>query len=108
MDSNLNNEYQQTNQYQPNQQPYGVYQPEVEEPVSLGDWIGSLLLFNFVPCVGLIMCIIWAFSKNTKKSKANFCKAYLIIMLIGLALSIIMGVAFGGAIAAGLAGIGEY
>lgn len=92
MDNNLNNPYQQpqyqpTNAYQP-QTP--SYQPELEEPVSLGDWIGSLLLFSFVPCVGLIICIVWAFSKNTKKSKANFCKAYLIVTLIGIVLSVIM------------------
>ncbi len=95
MDSNMNNgayqqpvnQFQQTNQYQPQM---AAYQPELEEPVSVGDWIGSLLLFSMVPCVGLIVCIVWAFSKDTKKSKANFCKAYLIIQLITIALVIIL------------------
>lgn len=113
MDNNFSNDYQQQNtqnaQYQaqtPQYQPYqqGGYQPQVEEPVSIGDWVGSLLLFNFVPCVGLILCIVWAFSKNTKKSKANFCKAYLIIMLISIALSVLIGVVFGGIIGAALSG----
>lgn len=88
MDNNFNNPYQQTNQYQPYQQPYTPYQPELEEPISMGDWLGSLALFGFVPCVGLIVCIVWAFSKNTKKSKSNFCKAYLIMMLINLVWSL--------------------
>lgn len=84
-------QYQQYQQYPQYQQPVQpAYQPELEEPVSMADWIGSLLLFNFVPCVGLIICIIWAFSKDTKKSKANFCKAYLIIYLIGLVIGIIV------------------
>lgn len=83
------------NGYNTGQQPYqpAPYQPELEEPVSLMDYLGSLLLFTFVPCVGLIVCIIWAFSKDTKKSKANFCKAYLIIQLITIALTIIMVIA---------------
>ena len=78
-------QYEPTTQYQPQPQ-VPVYQPELEEPVSLGDWVGTLLLINFVPCIGLIMCIVWAFSKDTKKSKANFCKAYLIIYLISIVL----------------------
>lgn len=81
------NPYQPTNQYQPQM---AGYQPELEEPVSIGDWVGSLLLFNLVPCVGLIMCIVWAFSKDTKKSKANFCKAYLIIALISILLVVLL------------------
>lgn len=116
MDNNMNNSaYQQpeqpTNQFQPTDQyqpQMNAYQPELEEPVSLGDWIGTLLLFNLVPCVGLIVCIVWAFSKDTKKSKANFCKAYLIIMLVSIVLSIIITVAFGGLIAAAVSSNGYY
>lgn len=80
-------QYQQTDAYTPvaNVAPY---QPVGEEPVSLGDWIGTLLLLNLVPCVGLIVCIVWAFGKDTKKSKKNFCRAYLIIYAITLVLVI--------------------
>ena len=99
------NQFQTTNQYQPQM---NTYQPELEEPVSIGDWVGSLLLFNLVPCVGLIVCIVWAFSKDTKKSKANFCKAYLIIMLISIVLSVVIGLIFGGMIAAALSSGGYY
>lgn len=99
------NPYQMTNQYQPQQTGY---QPQLEEPVSIGDWVGSLLLFNLVPCVGLILCIVWAFSKNTKKSKANFCKAYLIIMLATIVLTLIISLVFGGMIASMLNSIAYY
>lgn len=82
-----NAQYQQTAAYTPAPN-YAPYQPVGEEPVSLGDWIGTLLLFNLVPCVGLIICIVWAFSKDTKTSKKNFCRAYLIIYAVTLVLII--------------------
>ena len=81
-----NNMYQQTAAYTP--APNMAYHPAGEEPVSLGDWIGTLLLFNLVPCIGLIVCIVWAFSKDTKQSKKNFCRAYLIIYAISIVLVI--------------------
>ena len=110
MDSNFSNDYQQqstTEQAVPQvsqQTPQQGFRPQLEEPVSVGDWIGSLLLFSFVPCVGIILCIVWAFSKNIKKSKANFCKAYLIIMLISVVLSVLIAVVFGGLIGAAFSG----
>lgn len=107
--NNGNNTYEPTTQYQPQPQvQVNLYQPELEEPVSVGDWIGTLLLFSFVPCIGLILCIVWAFSKNTKKSKANFCKAYLIIMLISIVLSVIIGVIFGGMFATAMSSMSGY
>lgn len=74
-----NNYYQ--NLYAQNQYNQGnPYQPELEEPVSVLSWIGTILL-AIVPCVGLIVYIVWAFSAGTNKSKANYCKAQLILML---------------------------
>ncbi len=108
MDNNFNNSYQQSQpqqtQYQYQQgayQPVGQYypgpgtpQPQLEEPVSTGDWVGSMLLIGYVPIVGLVFCIIWAFSKKIKKSKSNFCKAYLIVTLIGLGISLVISLIF--------------
>lgn len=105
--ANTHNAYNQqpfsSNVYQ--QRPYAQgqnvyqpsYQPETEEPVSLLDWVGTILL-GAVPCVGLIMYIIWAFSNDTKKSKANYCKASLILMLSVVALYIIVVVIMMGAV----------
>lgn len=97
-------------QYPQYQQPYqpAPYQAEVEEPVSLLDWVGTLLLLNFVPCIGLIVCIVWAFSKDTKKSKANFCKAYLIFWLVGVIISIITMLFLWGTIAGIMSNMGGY
>lgn len=92
-----NVQYQQTAAYTPAQN-FAPYQPAGEEPVSLGDWIGTLLLFNLVPCVGLIVCIVWAFSKDTKTSKKNFCRAYLIIYAVTILLVVLLYALLFGAI----------
>ncbi|TCL58049.1 succinate dehydrogenase subunit C [Kineothrix alysoides] len=68
----------------------GGYQQELEEPMSVGEWLVSLLLAMFVPCVGIVLVFVWAFSKTEKKSKSNFFKAYLIIAGVVLAVYILI------------------
>ena len=86
-----------------NQPPYqgpGFAPTEMEEPVGVGEWVGVLVLATFVPCIGLILMLVWAFGNTEKKSKANFCKAFLIIWLIKLALSAILFIVWGASLAA--------
>lgn len=77
-------QYQQSYQ-QPYQQP--VYpqhqqkQEDVSETVSMKEWLLSFLILC-IPFANIIMPFIWAFSGNSKKSKSNYFKAYLIWMLI--------------------------
>lgn len=81
-----------------NGQPYqgpGYSSVEKEEPVGMGEWVGLLAIASFVPCIGLILVIVWAFSKTEKKSKSNFCKAYLVIALIRLALAMLLFIIYG-------------
>jgi hypothetical protein len=66
----------------------------VEEPVSFGDWMLTILLM-FIPCVNIIMMFVWAFGSSTKKSKSNFFKAALVWYLIVIVLTIVAVVAFG-------------
>ena len=54
-----------------------------------------------IPLVNLIMLFVWAFGSGTSESKANWAKASLIFMLIGIIISII----FGGAIIASIASL---
>lgn len=109
---NVNNAYgQPNNNYasgygQPfanyNQPPYqapGFTPTEMEEPVGVGEWTGLLALASFVPCIGLILVLVWAFGGTEKKSKSNFCKAYLIIVLIKIALYALLFIIWGAAIA---------
>lgn len=57
-------------------------------PVTIGDWIITTILLA-IPCVGIIMLFVWAFDKSTPLSKQNFCKATLIMALIGFTISIV-------------------
>lgn len=57
-------------------------------PVSLGDWMITMLILC-IPLVGIIMLFVWGFADGTHPSKRNFCRAYLIWMLIGLVIFIL-------------------
>lgn len=62
---------------------------ELEEPVSLGEWLIALFLM-WIPCVNIVLMFVWAFSHTEKKSKSNFFKASLIMTGVSIALSILM------------------
>ena len=72
-------------------------QVPAEKPVSVGEWMLTLLLM-VIPLVNLIMLFVWAFGSNTPKSKANWAKATLLWVLICTALSIVFVILFAGAI----------
>ena len=96
MDNNWNTEGNQEQIYQSYQsyqqyQPYQPVQPPVvDETVKISEYLLPLLLCQFIPCAGIIMMIIFAFSKNEKESKKNFCKAYLITVGIALVMCFVM------------------
>lgn len=107
MDTNQNTTEQATNQtnpyyqnaastsYQQGNYQQGGYVPtpptNLEEPISVLDWIGTILVLA-IPCVGIIMYIVWAFSSGTKKSKSNYCKANLILLLVVIGLYLVIGI----------------
>lgn len=68
--------------------------------VTIGNWIITMIIM-MIPLVNLIMLFVWAFGSGTSESKANWAKASLIFMLIGIIISII----FGGAIIASIASL---
>ena len=72
---------------------YGYTAPPMEPEMSVKDWIITFLIM-MVPCVNIVMIFVWAFS-NTNKTRANFFKAYLIIMAVMMVLSLILSVALG-------------
>ena len=90
---------QQPYQQQPYQQaPYQQtsYQDptnELEEPVTFGEWMITMLVM-MIPCVNIVMMFVWAFG-NGKKSKSNYFKAVLVWALIGIVISILFTVIFG-------------
>lgn len=86
------------------------YQPpkeELEEPMTMGEWLITMLIM-MIPCANIIMMFVWAFSSTEKKSKSNFFKAYLIFFAVMMVFVFIMGICLSVA-AAGLAeSIGGY
>ena len=67
--------------------------PPEYEPVSVGAYIGYMILFA-IPVVGFIMMLVTAFGSG-KKSLKNFARAYLIVQIIAIVIGIISGVALG-------------
>ena len=80
-------QYQQSQQYNSN-----------EEPMTLGAWVATLLLGS-IPCVGLILYIVWACGKNVNVNKKNFCRAALIIAIVIGVLYGILGAVLGATLA---------
>ena len=64
--------------------------------MSVKDWFLTLLV-TYIPLVGLVMLLVWAFDSNTNLNKKNFAKASLLWMVVGIALAIIIFVLFMGA-----------
>ncbi len=73
-------------------QPLPTAQPSTE-PLSTKDWFITLLI-TYIPLVGLIMLLVWAFDSSTNLNKKNFAKASLIWVLVGIGLAIIFFVIF--------------
>lgn len=67
--------------------------------VTIGDWIITMLLMC-IPLVNLILLLVWAFGSSAPVSKANWAKATLIFMLVGIVLAILFWGAFVGALLA--------
>ena len=79
------------------QYQYREPETDLEEPISMGDWLVTMLLM-LIPCVNIVLMFVWAFSSKEKKSKSNYFKAALIFAAIVLVLYIILIAIFGVAI----------
>lgn len=83
------------------QYQYQPAQDNLEEPMSMGEWMISLLVM-MIPCVSIVMMFVWAFSRTEKKSKSNYFKAYLIFFAIRLVFALVMVAIFSTAFIAAL------
>ena len=79
------------------QYQYREPETDLEEPISMGEWLVTMLLM-LIPCVNIVLMFVWAFSSKEKKSKSNYFKAALIFAAIFLVLYIILIAIFGVAI----------
>ena len=64
------------------------------QPISVGDWIITMLLCS-IPIVNFVMLCVWAFGSNTHPSKKNYAKATLLVLVILTAIGILIAVLFG-------------
>ena len=86
----------------PVQQPYGAVppytpayaqfgQPRYEEPVSVKDWVITVIISG-IPVAGIIMLCVWAFGSDAPRTKSNYAKAMLIIQAVSVVFGIIIGI----------------
>lgn len=78
-------------------------QGETAPVMSLKDWVISVLI-SFIPVIGFIMLLVWAFSDSTNPNKKNWAKATLIIFAAGFVLYLVFIFLFMGAMMSGAGG----
>lgn len=74
---------------------YDQVNDQVNAPLSVGNffWMPVVLA---IPIVGLIVLLVWAFSKGTNLNRKHYARATLIWMLISLILAVIVTLTGGG------------
>ena len=66
-----------------------VANQDMDEVMSVKEWLITLLILC-IPLVNIIMMFVWGFGSSTKPTKANFCKAYLILTAIVIVLYVLL------------------
>jgi preprotein translocase subunit SecF len=79
MNQNYNQAPQQ--QYQAPPPQYGMPMQDTS-PMTIGQWVVTIIVLFMIPLVNIIMLFVWGFGSGNVNRK-NFCKAVLIIGLIG-------------------------
>lgn len=77
-------------QYNSNTQFNNNVQPVNDTPMTLGQWVGTIILTTWFGLISLILCIVWGVSADTPINKKRYCQAMIIIQAIGLGVSILM------------------
>jgi hypothetical protein len=73
------------------------FAPRDVAPVSLGDWILTLIILA-IPIVNIVMLFVWGFSSGTNPSKQNYCRAALIMTAVLVVLWVLFAATFGAAL----------
>lgn len=71
--------------------------------MTMGEWLITLLIM-LVPCVNIIMMLVWAFG-NGNENRKNFCRASLIMQVILSVLGFILYALFASIF---MAALGSY
>ncbi len=62
--------------------------------VTVKDWLITMLILC-IPIVNIVMVFVWAFGGGAKPSKSNFFRAVLLWAVIGIALTLVLGITTG-------------
>lgn len=84
-----------------NRQNSGYGAPQYGQPINqqnggsnvqmtMGDWVGTILLCSCLGIVSIILNIVWGFGGNTPEPKKSFCKAMLVVQIIMSVLAFIL------------------
>ncbi len=68
--------------------PVPSFRPSYEEEMTLGKWVVTLFVTNFLGIISWIFLFVWGFGSGPT-SRSNYCKAMLIVKAVGTAIAII-------------------
>ena len=85
------------------QQSYGYSVPQYGQNIApssnpqgktmtVGQWVGTIILCTWFGLISFILNIVWAFGSNTPEPKRSFCRAVFIMEIIAMALSTILAI----------------
>jgi len=93
----------QQNMNQSMQQQHMTYNTPEHNPqtavMTTKEWVVTYLIM-MIPCIGWIMAIVWAFSDSGNLNRRNYCRAFLIVLGILIALYVVLWVIIGAAMIA--------
>lgn len=64
------------------------------ERMSVGSWVGTVILTTWFGLISLILLFVWGFGSGTPQPKKNYCRAMLIFNLIAFILALIAVIVF--------------
>lgn len=92
---NMNNNAAYSAPYVNNYSPYLEENiPDKYKPVSAWGYVGYMLLFC-IPLVNIILMLVFSFGGSTNVNLKNFSRAYLIIMVATIVITILLSVLLG-------------
>ncbi len=86
---------------------YNYAQPAQQQEMSLGSWVGTIIVTTFFGLISLIFLFVWGFGDGPE-CRQRYCKAILIVEAISVGLAIIMMIVFGGIFGALMSSLTDY
>ena len=82
-----------------------TYQP-VQDEMSLGKWVGTIIVTTFFGLISLIFLFVWGFGDGPE-SRKKYCKAMLIVEAISIGIAIVLMIIFFGIVAGSMGSMAD-